>query len=136
MATGEVGIESARGLAVWRVEVAETPRQRAAGLSGRAGVPAGSGMFFLFDEEQPGDAGFWMHGVRMPLSIAYIDTDWTIVTIREMEPCMRPLGIGCPRHAPGVPYRAALEVAGGEMERAGVGPGDRVRFQRNGGPGR
>jgi len=106
------------------VELAETPAARARGLRGRDQLPEDRGMLFLF----PGDRrdGFWMHGVRMPLDIAFADSHGRIVRVMRMEPCGAPLALICPSYRPGIRYRMALEVNAGWLERRGVREGDRM----------
>jgi uncharacterized protein len=115
-----------------RVELAETPDQRALGLMERTSLPEDAGMLFTYDEPQPGQAGFWMFRTRIPLDIAFLDPEGTIVAIRTMEPCASPDPRWCESYAPGVPYQYALEVNQGFFERQGVGIGDRVVLPRDG----
>ena len=46
------------------VLVADTPQERAAGLSGYAGLPENVGMLFVFPE--PRQPSFWMKGMEFP----------------------------------------------------------------------
>jgi uncharacterized protein len=62
-----------------QVEVASDDAEREAGLSGRAGLPPGQGMLFVFPE--PASDGFWMKEMNFPLDIIYAKADGTIVTI-------------------------------------------------------
>jgi uncharacterized protein len=113
-----------------RVDIAETDQQRRVGLMRRPSLPEEEGMVFLFDEEQPPEAGFWMFNTLIPLSIAYIGGDGVIGSIRQMVPCPSPNPDFCPTYAAGVPYRAALEVNAGFFQRRGIDVGDRVILQR------
>lgn len=128
--TGAVRILTATDTLALRVEVAETDAQRAYGLMERASLPQDAGMVFLYDEDQPAEAGFWMFHTRIPLDIAYIDAGGRIVAIERMEPCVSPNPQFCPAYPPGVPYRTTLEVNAGYFARHGVGVGDRVEFSR------
>jgi uncharacterized membrane protein (UPF0127 family) len=65
-------------------EVASTPRQREAGLMHRFSLPPDHGMLFVFEFPQP--LGFWMKNTYVPLSIAYIAADGTILNIEDMAP--------------------------------------------------
>ncbi len=105
-----------------RLEVAATPAERERGLAGRAALPRGTGMAFLF----PADvrAAFWMKGTRIPLSIAFVAADGRVVAVREMAPCAAD---PCPEYAPGGPYRFAVELGAGAFAAAGRAPGDSIR---------
>jgi uncharacterized protein len=112
------------------VEVAAREDQRAYGLMERTTLPDDRGMIFLYDQEQPPDAGFWMYRTRIPLDIAFIDGAGAIVAIRAMEPCPHADPRGCPSYPPGVDYHGALEVNRGWFAARGVGIGDRVVVSR------
>ena len=109
-----------------RVEVAATEQQRAVGLMERPRLAPDQGMLFTYDAPQPAEAGFWMFHTRIPLDIAFLDAEGRIVAIRGMEPCESPDPRWCPSYAPGVEYRAALEVNRGYFEQHGIGVGARV----------
>jgi uncharacterized protein len=104
-----------------RLEVAADPAARARGLMGRAEVPLGSGMVFLY----PADVreSFWMKDTLVPLSIAFVAADGRVVSVAEMTPCRAD---PCPSYAPAGPYRYAVELAAGAFPAAGIGAGDRV----------
>jgi len=119
-ATVQVG-----GVAV-EVVVADSQAARERGLQGVHAVPDGVGMLFVFpDAPDPGGRpGFWMLETLVPLDIAFV-AGGTVVGIATMLPCpARP----CPITHPGVEYDVALEVAAGQLERAGVRPGDRLTW--------
>ena len=61
-----------------RVLVADTPQERAAGLSGYAGLPEDAGMLFVFPE--PRQPSFWMKGMKFAIDIIWI-ADGTVVQI-------------------------------------------------------
>lgn len=101
-----------------RVEVARTPRQRRLGLMHRSELPAGRGMLFVFEREQP--LSFWMKNTLIPLDIAYIAADGRIVDIQQMMP------LSLQGHPSAAPARFALEVQQGWFEAQGIAVGDRV----------
>jgi len=129
-----IRVLSARGPLTLRVEVARSPEQRTMGLMERTALSDSGGMLFLYERDEPATAGFWMYRTRIPLDIAYIDSSGAVVAIRRMEPCTATLASGCPTYEPGVPYRAALEVNAGMLERAGIGLGTRVALPDWDGP--
>jgi uncharacterized protein len=116
-----VVIETATGEFEVSVEVADSPEEREVGLMNRESLPADAGMLFLFDEDTA--SGFWMKDTLIPLSIAFVDAEGTIVSILDMEPCEAD---PCEIYNPGVPYRSALEVNQGAFDDWGVQVGDRL----------
>jgi uncharacterized protein len=66
------------------VEVVSTPEQRATGLMHRFSLQPDHGMLFVFDQPQP--LGFWMKNTYIPLSIAFIDANGTVLNIEDMRP--------------------------------------------------
>jgi uncharacterized membrane protein (UPF0127 family) len=108
-AAGELGVEA---------ELARTDRERETGLMFRTELEDGRGMLFIFEHDQV--LSFWMKNTFIPLSIAYIAYDGTIVDIRDMQPRV----LHSVQSTRSVRY--ALEVPQGWFARAGVKPGDRV----------
>jgi uncharacterized membrane protein (UPF0127 family) len=74
------------------------------------------GMLFVFDHDR--DGGFWMKNTLIPLDIAFIRHDGTVVDIMRMEP--RSLVTHTPRES----YQYALEVKAGTLAHAGAQVGD------------
>ena len=110
------------GSHIFHVEVAATPPQRALGLMRRTHLARDAGMLFVF--EQKGRHCFWMKNTLVPLSIAFLADDGTIVELKAMQPRTQE------PHCPTAPVRYALEVLQGEFENTGIKPGMRV----SGGP--
>lgn len=104
------------------VEVADDSTSRWLGLKGRDEVPPGTGMLFVYDE--PVTNTFWMGGVEVPLSIAWVLGD-RVVGVAEMQPCPA-AGDDCPAYSPGTPFDRAVETTGGAFTAADVRPGDPV----------
>jgi uncharacterized membrane protein (UPF0127 family) len=65
-------------------EVAATPQERSEGLMYRDEVPDGTGMLFVFPDNQI--RSFWMANTYVPLDIAYLDPSFRVVDIQQMEP--------------------------------------------------
>ncbi len=65
-------------------EVASSQEARERGLMMRKSLAENSGMLFTFDEER--NVCMWMKDTPLPLSVAFIDLNGNIVSIREMEP--------------------------------------------------
>jgi uncharacterized membrane protein (UPF0127 family) len=83
--TGVLTILNAEGVGVnIHVEIADTPSSREVGLMHRTSMPPDEGMLFDFGGESTG--GFWMQNTLLPLSIAFIAQDGTILNIEDMQP--------------------------------------------------
>jgi hypothetical protein len=108
----------AGGRAELTVELATTPAARGSGLMGREELAEDRGMLFAFPADT--ETGFWMKDTSIPLSIAFIAADGTILDVQDMEPLSTEL------HRSPEPYRYALEVNQGWFGRNGFGAGDRV----------
>ena len=115
-------IDTGEEVVLVNVEVADTPEERATGLMNRDQLEEDAGMLFVFFE--PTESGFWMKDTTIPLSIAFIDDNNRIISIKDMEPCDKD---PCPLYSPRDPYWAALEVNQGAFEEWGVEVGDLVR---------
>jgi uncharacterized membrane protein (UPF0127 family) len=117
--TRELVIERSGALPVrLNVELALSEEEQSQGLMYRESLSDGRGMLFVFDRDKL--ASFWMKNTVIPLSIAYINSDGSILEIHDM----RPEDLSLIRSSRSVRY--ALEVPQGWFDRAGIGPGDRV----------
>ena len=67
-----------------RAEVADNDAERHAGLMFRRQLAPQEGMLFVFDETAL--HCFWMKNTLLPLSIAFLADDGTVVNIRDMQP--------------------------------------------------
>lgn len=115
-------VELKLGAHVFDVEVAATPTARARGLKGRTRLADNAGMLFVFREAD--QHCFWMKDTPIPLSIAFLADDGTIVGIDDMQPQTTTL-----QCAP-EPVRFALEIRQGGFRERGIRPG----VQASGGP--
>jgi len=102
------------------VEIADDEAERNRGLMHRDSLPEDHGMLFVYPEE--GERSFWMRNTRIPLDIAFLDRQGTIVDIQTMEPESDEL------HTSRRPAMYALEMIRGWFGEHGVEIGDRVRF--------
>jgi uncharacterized membrane protein (UPF0127 family) len=98
-----------------RAQVARTPDQRATGLMHRKDMPPHEGMLFIF--EQPSVQCFWMKNTLLPLSIAFLADDGTVVNVRDMQPQ------ALDSHCSDKPVRYVLEMNQGWFAKRGVKPG-------------
>jgi uncharacterized membrane protein (UPF0127 family) len=67
-----------------KAEVAETPQEHEIGLMYRTSMGSNEGMIFVFD--RPGQQCFWMKNTLIPLAVAFVADDGTIVNVDEMKP--------------------------------------------------
>ena len=103
-----------------RAELAVTPAEKARGLMYRRKMKRNEGMLFIY--EQPQILSFWMKNTFIPLSIAFIDDDGTIVQITDMKPQ------DTTSHRSNQAIRYALEMNLGWFRDAGVQVGDSAIF--------
>jgi hypothetical protein len=100
------------------VEIADTPQAREVGLMHRSSMPPDHGMLFDFGEDTT--SGFWMQNTILPLSIAFIKADGTILNIADMQP------LDIDTTAAAGPYRYALETNQGFFTAHSIVAGNRV----------
>lgn len=67
-----------------KVEVADTPSERQAGLMFRKDLAENEGMLFVFPAVEY--LSFWMKNTYLPLSIGYFNADRRLVDIYKMKP--------------------------------------------------
>lgn len=108
------------GRTTYQVYVADQPETREIGLMNvtESELPADRGMIFVFEHDQY--LSFWMRNTIIPLDIAYIRSDGTIVKTYTMSPLDES---GYPANEPA---RFALEVRAGQFSQWGVVAGDHV----------
>ena len=66
------------------VEIADEPHERGKGLMFRKEMAVNEGMLFVYHTEEK--RSFWMKNTYIPLSIAYLDKNGTIVHLADMNP--------------------------------------------------
>ena len=101
-----------------QAELAQTPEQRSVGLMHRPSMDTPHGMLFAF--EQAATQCFWMKNTLLPLSIAFLADDGTVVNIADMAPQTTE------SHCSAQPVRYALEMNRGWFAKRGVKPGSRL----------
>jgi uncharacterized membrane protein (UPF0127 family) len=105
--------------------LAESPAQHERGLMYVEDAALGGydGMIFRYERDDSG--AFWMRHTRLPLSIAWIRADGSLVSSTDMAPCPDRAAT-CPTYPPGGPYRYAIEVPAGRLDDLGIVEGSRV----------
>lgn len=107
------------GMHLIQAEVAQTPEQRGIGLMHRPKMGANEGMLFVF--ETPTQQCFWMKNTLLPLSIAFLEDDGSVVNIEDMAP------LALNSHCSKRPVRFALEMNHGWFAKRGIKAGSRVQ---------
>src|SRR5215212_7215076 len=102
-----------------QAEVAQSPDERSTGLMFRKEMGANEGMLFAF--EQPAQQCFWMKNTLLPLSIAFVADDGSIVNIDHMKPQT------LQSHCSAKPVRFVLEMNEGWFDKRGIKPGTKLR---------
>jgi uncharacterized membrane protein (UPF0127 family) len=115
-----VRLASPRDTVRLQIELAVTTDQRTMGLMERRQLADDHGMLFVYDSTQPPTAGFWMFRTKIPLDIAFLDSAGVVRSTRNMVPCETVIAQGCPTYTPDVPYRYALELSSGFLQRHGI----------------
>ena len=101
-----------------QAEVANSEEERQRGLMYRRKLANNSGMLFIF--EQKNAYCFWMRNTFMPLSIAFLVDDGTIINIENMLPQTDT------NHCAKAPVRYALEMSQGWFAKKGVRTGAKI----------
>ncbi len=106
------------------VLVADTPERQTRGMMYRNGLPAASGMLFVWADPIPRTGGFWNPNVPIDLDVAWLDADGVIreftVLIAQDETIKRPAA----------PYVSVMEMPRGRFDELGIALGDRVVIPR------
>lgn len=102
------------------VEVADTDASRSLGLMFRSSMGSDAGM--LFDFVTDTTEGFWMQNTILPLSIAFIQADGTIIDTLDMK------ALDTTTVSASGPYRYALETNQGYFQAHNLKKGDKVTF--------
>ncbi len=112
-------IDITAGMHVIRAELAITPAQQATGMMFRTEMPGNEGMLFVNDDL--GVRCFWMRNTLIPLTIAFIADDGTIVNLADMTPRSEA------SHCSAKPVRYALEMRQGWFDKRGLKAGFKLR---------
>jgi len=105
------------------VEVVSDAEERSIGLMYREYLQKDSGMYFIMDKEEI--QAFWMKDTRIPLSIAFIDSNNIILSIKDMQP------YDTRRVSSERPVKYALEMEQGWFRENGIQPDDRALLEDN-----
>ena len=112
-------VELTAGMHLIKAELAATPTQQATGMMFRRTMGANDGMLFVDDNASV--RCFWMRNTLLPLSIAFVADDGTIVNTDEMAPNTDD------SHCSTKPVRYVLEMNQGWFAKRGIKPGHKLR---------
>lgn len=104
-------------------EMANTPQTRQVGLMHRESMAENRGMVFVF--EYDARHCMWMKNTLIPLSVAFLARDGTILNIADMQPQTET------SHCAAKSARYALEMNEGWFDERGIGAGDRIEGVAN-----
>jgi len=110
-------IRLSTGMHVLQVQLAQTPEQQQIGLMFRKTMGTNEGMLFVFDE--PRQQCFWMKNTLLPLSVAFIADDGSVVNLDNMKP--QTLDSHCSTR----PVRFVLEMNVGWFDKRGIKAGSK-----------
>lgn len=99
-------------------ELANTPNTRQVGLMHRQSMAENRGMVFAFEFDAT--HCMWMRNTLIPLSVAFLDADGTIINIEDMQPQTEN------NHCAAKPARYALEMNLGWFAQRGIAAGDHI----------
>jgi uncharacterized membrane protein (UPF0127 family) len=111
------------------LQLARTEQERETGLMYVDTMPPDNGMLFMYTA--PSSESYWMYHTMIPLSIAWIDKDGTIVDIQDMPRLNDPNDVqeaSRTIYTPSGSYWYALEVNQGWFVQNGVGVGQQMLF--------
>jgi uncharacterized membrane protein (UPF0127 family) len=106
------------GMHLIHAEVAADYSTRARGLMQRKGLAPNAGMLFIFDA--PAEQCMWMKNTYIPLSVAFVDAQGTIINIADMQPHSEQT------HCSARSALYALEMTRGWFAERGIKPGTKL----------
>ena len=108
-------VQLTAGMHLVRAEVAADFPTRMQGLMHRESLAPNGGMLFVFDEAAA--HCMWMKNTLIPLSVAFVDANGTIINIADMQPHSEQ------PHCASAPALFALEMTRGWFAQRGVKAG-------------
>ncbi|PIV74115.1 MAG: hypothetical protein COW55_10515 [Rhodobacteraceae bacterium CG17_big_fil_post_rev_8_21_14_2_50_65_11] len=117
---GRVELRGDWGTARFRVEVADTPEERALGLMHREHLASAAGMLFVY--ETPQRVSFWMQNTLIPLDMIFMDETGTVTRIHENAVPLDRTSI-----PGGDAVQFVLEINGGMSDTLGIVEGAEMR---------
>jgi len=108
-------------------EVMMRPADMLRGMLFRDSLPADHGMIFVHGA--PGKYPYWMHNVKIPLDIIWMDAQRRVVELSEnTPPCKEKSALACPNYGGKENAQFVLEMNGGAAAKNGIIVGSRIEF--------
>ena len=111
-------VQLSAGMHLIRAELAADMATRSRGLMFRKSLAPNAGMVFVFDEASV--HCMWMKNTYIPLSVAFLDEQGTIINIEDMAPQTEET------HCAKRPARYALEMDRGWFASRNIKPGTKL----------
>ncbi len=109
----------------FKVDVADSALKQMLGLMYRENIKDAGGMLFIFRKSRK--YGIWMHNMRFPIDILWLDDKHRIVDIVEKaNPCVSL--INCRTHYPDKNSKFVIELKSGMVKKLHVRIGDIAEF--------
>ncbi len=109
------------------VEIADTAELMACGMMHRLSMPADQAMLFVMPRESSGP--FWSRNTFIPLSLAWLGADGTVVDITDLANVSPEDDPQRPAYTyPAAPYYFVIEANLGWFQEHGVAAGDRAEL--------
>ena len=108
-------VQLSAGMHLIKAEVAADFSSRGRGLMFRKSLAPNAGMLFIFNDASM--HCMWMKNTYIPLSVAFLDEQGTIVSISDMQPQSEQT------HCAARPALYALEMEQGWFAKRGIKPG-------------
>jgi YVTN family beta-propeller protein len=107
------------------VDIANDPSEHARGLMFKKNLEWNNGMLFVFEDGEK-TRSFWMKNTSIPLDMLFIDSNLTIVDIKQNAlPCIKPDDL-CPSYVSRQSAKFVLEVNAGFTQNNSINIDDRL----------
>ncbi len=110
----------------FKVELAQTPKEQQAGLSGREKLAEDEGMLFIFDK--PDYYNFWMKNMKFPIDIIFLKDD-KVISVGENAKPPATGDTNPPIIKPAGPVNKVLEINSGLSKKYDIKKGDSVEIK-------
>lgn len=114
------------GDGVFTAQVLKTDKERAKGLSGRAGLGVDEAVLFVFDSDSKWS--MWMKEMHFPIDIVWLDKSKKVVHIVKNVP---PESYPKETFTPTEDARYVVEFAAGTVEKKAIVIGKEAKFDEN-----